>query len=480
MVQIAGMNCDSSRSVWVAPEILTFPCTRTVVGQARDLADPAIAYESRLEDNVHLSSRNSPPKSSRSLFQSTDRPTPSHGWAKYAVADEMVLLSPEYDKTVSLNHSAKVIWDFCDRRRTISEISNELGLHFTNFNEMELFTALRRFQELNLIEIREAVRLNRPPVKFIVGIEDKTYFHWQLPILLESLNDRLPSGWEMIVIVCNNHVPLSEPLSQILMTYEVTYFTTTNHPVNENIDFAGGGDCYSPMNRIQALSAVADHIQPDDLVCLMETDMFLFDDLNPDIFPETNTLVKDWLIGQEWFFADGRNQRGVKIHKLLESFDCPHAFKPGGVLVFLAGDTVKNKKFIQDCFRFTQILYLMGKIHDVPKVWTAEMPCFALALTVNGIPYDLTNTPEFLTQQTGAPTIPAGTFYHYFRDLNDGDGGAFYQSQWYKHQYHGINMLHEDLSPYVSQAYTHQEKYFFGLVKRAQQRLHVPNASSVG
>ena len=480
--QTAGTNIDSSRRVWVAPEILIFPCTRAVFGHARDLADPSIAEESRPGDNAILSNVNGPPKCPRSWFQPTARPKPCHGWAKHAVANEMVLLSPECDKTVSLNYSAMVILDFCDGHRTVSEISNELGQHFTNFNDqsMELSAVLQTFQELNLIEIKEAVILKRLPVKFIVGIEDIAYFHWQLPILFESLKDKLPVGWEMIVIVCNNHVPLSEPLSQILMTYEAKYFTTINHPLNENIDFAGGGDFYVPINRIQALSAVADYIQPDDLVGLIETDIFLYDDLNLDIFPETNTLAADRLIGQDLFFADGRNQRGVKIPKLLEAFDCPHTFKPGGVLVFLTGETIKNKKFIKDCFRFTQILYLMGKIHHVPKVWTAEMPCFALALTVNGIPYDLTTAPEFSTGHASAPTIPKGTFYHYYRDLNDGSGGAFYQSQWYKHQYCDMNMLHENLSQYISQTSTHHEKYFFELVKRAQRRLHVPNASSFG
>jgi hypothetical protein len=284
----------------------------------------------------------------------------------------------------------------------------------------------------------------------------------------------------MIVVICNNHVPLSDTLSDILLSYGVTYFTTTNHPMNENMDFSSGGDFYVPINRIQALSAVSDYIRPDDLVCLMETDIFLYRDLNMDVFPTTNTLVEDWLIGQDLFFADGQNQQGVKLQKLLDSFDCPHTFKPGGVLLFLTGDTVKNEKFIQDCFRFTQILYLMGKVHDVPKVWTAEMPCFALALTINGIPYNLTNAQEFLTGHAGAPTIPPGTFYHYYRDLNDGRGGAFYESQWYKHQFFKINMLEEELSQYISQATTHHEKYFFDLATRAQRRLHVSHTSSLG
>ncbi|MGE0474973.1 MAG: hypothetical protein AB7P17_15170, partial [Nitrospirales bacterium] len=161
---------------------------------------------------------------------------------------------------------------------------------------------------------------------------------------------------------------------------------------------------------------------------------------------------------------------------LLESLDCPHEFKPGGVLLFLTADTVKNKKFIQDCFRFTQILYLMGKVHDVPKVWTAEMPCFALALTANGIPYNLTDAPEFLTRHASAPTVPFGTFYHYYRDLNDGQGGAFYQSRWYKQQFFETNMLKENLSHFFLQANSPHEKFFYELVNKARRRLHVSHA----
>jgi hypothetical protein len=36
------------------------------------------------------------------------------------------------------------------------------------------------------------------------------------------------------------------------------------------------------------------------------------------------------------------------------------SFKPGGVTIFLDAATLRRKKIIQDAFRFTQVLYLLG------------------------------------------------------------------------------------------------------------------------
>jgi len=461
---------------WETPAIQTFSLCR-FSGDKRESVSH-VPQHSPLQRNGSDVLDSSPSLTSDPVLQDTIRPHPCPTLSSFPIADELILLRSDQSLAVSLNTSARHIWECCDGHHTVAEVSKELQERYGSYSDVvpeDVSLALDIFRQLHLLQFQSRPIAQRNSVKFVVGIEDKTYFHWQLPILMESLRHKLPVGWNMIVVVCNNHVPLSETLSDIFHTYGVTYITTTNHPMNENMDFSDGDDFYVPLNRIEALNAVADHIQSDDLVCLLETDIFVYRDLNLEVFPTTNTLVEDWLIGQDLFFVDGQNQRGVKLQKLLESFDCPHTFKPGGVLLFLTGDTVKNKKFIQDCFRFTQILYLMGKIHQVPKVWIAEMPCFALALTVNGIPYNLTNTPEFMTRNGSAPTIPPGTFYHYYRDLNDGRGGAFYQSQWYKHQFFKTNMLQENLSHYVSQATSPHEKYFFELVKKAKGRLYVSN-----
>jgi hypothetical protein len=56
-------------------------------------------------------------------------------------------------------------------------------------------------------------------VKFVVGIDDRVYMRWQLSILLESLHGQLPPGWEVWVVVCNGHEPLSTDLQRVLNTY---------------------------------------------------------------------------------------------------------------------------------------------------------------------------------------------------------------------------------------------------------------------
>ncbi len=322
----------------------------------------------------------------------------------------------------------------------------------------------------------QATGIARPAVKFVVGIEDIPYFHWQLPILIESLSDKLPLDWELLVVVCNNNLPFSKFLTQVFLAYDVKVFTTTNYPQTENIDFADGGECYTAMNRIQALSAVADYVAPDDLICLMETDIFLYQELNLHSIPTSNALAKNWIIAKELFFSTRQHpHKGVNLPKLLEAMGCPHPFKAGGVTLFLTGATIKNQKVMRDCFRFTQILYLMGKILEVDKTWIAEMPCFALALTINGIPYDVIDTPEFFTQNVADQSIKPGTFYHYYHDLRDGGDGAFYRSKWYKQLYYSKNFLQEDIFCWTSQATSHHEKYFFELAEKARLRIHVSN-----
>lgn len=331
-------------------------------------------------------------------------------------------------------------------------------------------------QDMNNCENTKETLVERPVVKFVVGIEDHAYFHWQLPILIESLFEKLPQGWELLVVVCNNCQPLSEPLSDVFAAYNIRHFITTNYPQNDNMEFAGFGDCYVAINRVQALNAIADFIEPNDLICLMETDIFLYKDLNHDVIPTTNALAKNWITEQDLFFTLNHKPEGVNLSKLLNVMGCPHSFNPGGVTIFLTGETVQNKKFIQDCFRFAQILFLMGRILEVEKkVWISEMPCFALALTMNGIPYDVFDYPEFCTMNIDDPTIRPGTFYHYYHDLMDGGDGAFYRSKWYKQLFKTKNFLHEDISHWSSQATSDHEKYFFELVNKSRVRIHVSN-----
>ena len=84
------------------------------------------------------------------------------------------------------------------------------------------------------------------------------------------------------------------------------------------------------------------------------------------------------------------------LRTLLQAIGCNDELKPGGVNVFVTGAAAQNKKFISDCFRFAQVLFLLGRIAGLRKTWIAEMPGFALAMTANGIPYDLLKNQEFL------------------------------------------------------------------------------------
>lgn len=401
------------------------------------------------------------------------RPTKRQGILEVEIRDDLTLLATQADQGITLNVSGRAIWEMCDGQHTINEMFRELSHRFECKDVdllADLTATLLRFQDLQLIEMSGDEITNRSPVKFVVGIEDYPYFHWQLPILCESLS-RLPSGWELLVVVCNNHAPLSDTLQHIFDTYQVRYVTGSDHPSNENMDFADGGDRYVPINRIEALNVIADHIDEDDMVCLMETDIFLYRELNPSLFPQHNALTPNWLIAEDRFFTERPPSKGVHLPTLLASLGCPNGFKPGGVLVFLTGRTVKNKKFIQDCFRFTQVLYLLGKIVEVPKTWPAEMPCFALALTANGIDYDLIDVPEFVLHHPWEESIAPGSLYHYYHDLNDGGDGAFHGSQWYKQLFHHIDFLNTDMDDFYDAAQTDHERYFFELAKQAQQRL---------
>ena len=47
--------------------------------------------------------------------------------------------------------------------------------------------------------------------------------------------------------------------------------------------------------------------------------------------------------------------------KLLDAMGCPTDFKGGGVTISLSGDTLRNRAFVRDCYRFSQVVYLLGK-----------------------------------------------------------------------------------------------------------------------
>jgi hypothetical protein len=285
----------------------------------------------------------------------------------------------------------------------------------------------------------------------------------------------LPEHWEILVVVCNDHAPLSDTLLHVFERYGITYLTGANHPANENIDFAGGGDHYAPFNRIEALRAVAPHVRDEDLVFLLDTDNFLYRDLDVDIFPSGNAVCANEIIDQAPFFSHGRAGDGVDLQRLLKVVGCRTSFKSGGVAVFLLGRTVRNKKFVADCFRFTQVVYLLGKIAGLKSrtTWISEMPCFALSLTANAITYEVIDSRAFLVEKSAS--VAPGTFYHYYGDLKDTSvEGAFYDSDWHKQWYFDADFLETNLDDPFRAAVTPHEQYFFELAKRAHRRLAAP------
>jgi hypothetical protein len=142
------------------------------------------------------------------------------------------------------------------------------------------------------------------------------------------------------------------------------------------------------------------------------------------------------------------------------------------VAVFLTGRTIRNEKFVLDCFRFTQVVYLLGRIAGLQSrtTWISEMPAFALSLTANSIPYLVVDSQSFMVAK--ARSVPAGTFYHYYGDLKDTSvEGAFYDSDWHKQWYFHADVLSTNLDERFRAAVTPHEQYFFELAKRAHRRL---------
>ena len=74
-----------------------------------------------------------------------------------SLSDETVLHSPECNKALSLNSSAKAIWELCDGSRTIVEISLELGKRFgCSGTELlsDVITAICELQKLSFLELK--------------------------------------------------------------------------------------------------------------------------------------------------------------------------------------------------------------------------------------------------------------------------------------------------------------------------------------
>lgn len=408
---------------------------------------------------------------------------------QFAVGDELILVAPRGaadvlvgvadNQALAINQTGRAIWELCDGTHSPDAIARLLGSQFDVDREILLKhvgLALVDLSRLGLLGGLVEHSRAQTATTFAIGIEDKPYFWWQTAIFLESFRGKLPAGWQTYVVVCNNGETISSELRNILHRYDTKFAQATNHARSHRIDIGhNGGECYAALNRVEALSVVSDKIDPSGMICLLDSDVFLYGDLQLDIMPAGCAMARNWHIEHDMFLSTvKKNQgKGVDLHKLLDAIGCKQQFEPGGVNVFVTGEVARNRKFIADCFRFAHALFLLGKAAGAEVAWMAEMPCFALALTANGIAYDLLDRKEFLVSDCDEASIPPGTLYHYYSDPKDFGRAAFRDSKWHKQAYVDRDFLMTDFEQFASRATSDHERYFFQLAATARRRLYV-------
>ncbi len=416
-------------------------------------------------------------------------PVHATGVRQFDVGDELVLISPgnsdrregrkSDQAAMTLNASGSLIWDLCDGTKSVSDIAAQLTREFGLDEHMlldQVGSTVVDLSRKSFLTRKSGGAFVRPATVFTIGIEDSEYFWWQIAILLESLEGKLPFGWRVFIVVCNGGTPISPELQNILDTYQANYCSAANHAHGPVIDIGmDKGHCHRGMNKVEALAAVAEHVDEEDVIFLLDSDIFLFGHVDLDVMPTGNALPRNYHVSQEIFLttAPKNGDNGIDLKKLLDSMGCDREFKPGGVNIFVTGAVAKNPKFIADCFRFAHAIILLGRAGGAEDTWIAEMPCYALALTVNGFEYELLESQQLLVSACSETSIPAGTFYHYYNNPVDGGQGGFYNSKWFKQKYHNSNFLETDMTGYIEQTSSDHEEYFFQLAQAAKDRLNV-------
>ncbi|HEX4511478.1 MAG TPA: PqqD family protein, partial [Burkholderiaceae bacterium] len=265
-----------------------------------------------------------------------------------------MLLSPGGEVAHALNESAAGVWRLCDGQHTPLDMVVALRAHYDGRNVdilADVTAALFRLHQLGLVILGAPDRDDqpvdssveapaRPRVRFLFGIEDTPYFHWQLGILFESLVGQLGPGWDITLVICNDHQPISLPLARLLDVYGVRAFTGENRARSHEIDFSAHEGGYAALNRVEALKVMAGHVEPEDVVCLMDTDLFLYGDLQPALFPGGNAMARNGIIADPLFLSRGDTEHGIDLQKLLGALGCQRHLKRGGVTVFMTGATL--------------------------------------------------------------------------------------------------------------------------------------------
>jgi hypothetical protein len=293
---------------------------------------------------------------------------------EFRVGDEAVLVLPEdgrgpaepqaATRALTLNRSGRAIWDLCDGVHSISEITDALAARFSADREVlarDVLETLANFSQLGIVGDITKEMAVAPATTFVIGVEDKPYHWWQTALFLESFGGKLPAGFQTLVVVCNNGEPLSDDIKQILAGYETKFTEARNYAKGHPLDVGSeAGSLHAALNRVEALSAASRYVDDNDIICLLDSDTFLYRDLNLNIMPQQCALPRNWHIDHEKFFSTtpGNDGNGIKLRTLLDSIGCDDAeFKPGGVNVFVTGEVAKNVKLVADCFRFAQVLF---------------------------------------------------------------------------------------------------------------------------
>ncbi|MEL6817520.1 MAG: PqqD family protein [Pseudomonadota bacterium] len=419
-------------------------------------------------------------------------PSRSVGVRSFEVGDELVLVAAERDagqeqsnapiKALTLNSSGRAIWERCDGSTSLEVLCSNLSDTFAVDAEILRAHIDQVISELSRFGMIDGLRPNGGAdridhMTFVIGVEDKAYFRWQTAIFLESLQGKLPNGWRTLVVVCNSGRTISFELQRILDAYETDYVQATNHGAAHKIDVGfRGGEYHAAFNRVEALAEAGKLAGDAEVICLLDSDTFLYSNINFDIMPRGCAMPRNWHIEAETFFTsvDFNQGKGVHLPKLLEAIGCEHEFKPGGVNVFVTGEVAKSEKFIADCFRFGHTLFMLSRVAGASVNWISEMPVFALAMTANGVEYELLEKEELLVSSCDERALRPGTIYHYYSDPKDPPGrGAFHGSSWCKQDYRDHDVLQSELVKLAENSITDHERYFFQLAKAAKDRLDV-------
>ncbi len=90
------------------------------------------------------------------------RPYPTTGVTAHEVMDEMVLYLPEREKMLSLNSSARAIWELCNGAYTVAQISRILADDLEAANApapldlmADVKTAVSQFHTLGFVTLQE-------------------------------------------------------------------------------------------------------------------------------------------------------------------------------------------------------------------------------------------------------------------------------------------------------------------------------------